>query len=204
MRRLARHLFALCSAVSLLLCVAVCVLWVRSQWSIERVVYATRTDEVGEERTIIHERYWQLVSGAGVLVYADTAGDRGWDHLWPEWVRPHLRFAAGLTYKSDPQPQHPFRGVGHSFLGRIGFLRNHAVSDDQFGHVAQEAYAVPYWFMVSVSAILPATILIRLPRLLRVRGRTRSGRCPECGYDLRASPDRCPECGAPPVKSVTM
>jgi hypothetical protein len=30
MRRLARHLFTLCSAVSLLLCVAACVLWVRS------------------------------------------------------------------------------------------------------------------------------------------------------------------------------
>src|SRR4051794_25136909 len=30
MGRLARHLFTLCSAVSLLLCVAVCALWVRS------------------------------------------------------------------------------------------------------------------------------------------------------------------------------
>ena len=30
MRRLARHLFTLCSAVSLVLCVAVCALWVRS------------------------------------------------------------------------------------------------------------------------------------------------------------------------------
>ena len=24
----------------------------------------------------------------------------------------------------------------------------------------------------------------------------RRGRCPNCGYDLRASPGRCPECGA--------
>ena len=32
MRRLARRLFTLCSALSLLLCVAVCVLWVWSYW----------------------------------------------------------------------------------------------------------------------------------------------------------------------------
>ena len=37
-----------------------------------------------------------------------------------------------------------------------------------------------------------------------VRGRSRKarGRCPTCGYDVRASPDRCPECGTIVNKST--
>jgi hypothetical protein len=52
---------------------------------------------------------------------------------------------------------------------------------------------VPHWSVASVFAILPSATAFR--RVLRGR-RKRSGRCPACGYDLRATPDRCPECGA--------
>jgi predicted Zn-ribbon and HTH transcriptional regulator len=51
----------------------------------------------------------------------------------------------------------------------------------------------PTWVAVALLLPLPA---YRLRALLRARRRHRSGLCPRCGYDLRASPGRCPECGA--------
>jgi len=51
---------------------------------------------------------------------------------------------------------------------------------------------MPYWFLATLSAILP---LIAFRRWIRSRHHDPSA-CPTCGYDLRATPDRCPECGA--------
>jgi hypothetical protein len=38
-------------------------------------------------------------------------------------------------------------------------------------------------------------IAIAQARWSENRRRARVGLCPQCGYDLRASPERCPECG---------
>ena len=54
-----RPLLNLLTALSLLLCVAVCVLWVRSYWYIDIVTYA-RT--LGREVT-----HWEAVSSKGRL-----------------------------------------------------------------------------------------------------------------------------------------
>jgi hypothetical protein len=60
---------------------------------------------------------------------------------------------------------------------------------------------LPWWPIVLLSIVVP---LIRAGGALRRRRRKRGGLCPQCGYDLRASPGRCPECGvgAPAIASV--
>jgi hypothetical protein len=47
---------------------------------------------------------------------------------------------------------------------------------------------VPYWLFALVLAATPMFRLLRRPRPV-------PGLCPNCGYDLRATPERCPECG---------
>ena len=39
---------------------------------------------------------------------------------------------------------------------------------------------------------------LKAQRSQLVDRRRKDGLCPECGYDLRATPGRCPECGAVP------
>ncbi|MDB5330124.1 MAG: hypothetical protein JWP03_1275 [Phycisphaerales bacterium] len=52
--------------------------------------------------------------------------------------------------------------------------------------------SIPFWLLLMVAA--GPLWWERLKSRARAR-RTRSGRCPACGYDLRATPDQCPECG---------
>jgi hypothetical protein len=53
--------------------------------------------------------------------------------------------------------------------------------------------AMPLWPPAVLFALLPAHALYRA-----IRGRRLAKHeCPNCGYDMRATPDRCPECGMP-------
>lgn len=69
--------------------------------------------------------------------------------------------------------------------------------DNRDGNMVSERFRgrrfwFPYWLALAVAALLPVARLSAYLRRSRCR---RLGRCPRCGYDLRATPDRCPECG---------
>jgi outer membrane protein assembly factor BamB len=65
-------------------------------------------------------------------------------------------------------------------------------SGTPLGPQAESSVTVPHWFLIAALSIAP---LAWATGLWRDRKRYPKGHCPNCGYDLRASPQRCPECG---------
>jgi hypothetical protein len=53
-------------------------------------------------------------------------------------------------------------------------------------------YHVPCWSVAVAGSVLSAGWAVCQ---MKSRLRSRSGLCPTCNYDLRATPERCPECG---------
>ena len=167
-----RRLFTLCTALSLLLCVAVCVLWVRSYWRNEYVIWSNG-DPI--QRVSI-----QVSSGAAKVTWARYVPNVELDEPW-------------LQVYSSPKPYDLYRDVRDSTEWHrtwMGFV--YGGEDWQFRKWLR-CVVLPLWFPFVVFFVPPALWL--MSRHSRYR-RHRLGLCVHCGYDLRASPGRCPECGA--------
>ncbi len=82
-------------------------------------------------------------------------------------------------------------------VGRWGFDSGKTTHEVLFTrrlpYVFQLSYkSVPIWLLFTPTAI---AILWYVAQLGRKSRKQKHGLCPNCGYDLRASPNLCPECG---------
>ena len=167
-----RRLFAVVSAVSLLLCLASVGLWVRSTDRHELVV-VTQT----------HSAVLQAQSYHGGVRVRWVSGPAG-------LVVPDLRLYSRRAVVLDQQGYISIKGYGGFAYaaGDVGSGVPHPFHELRF----------PYWVAVAVLAALPlygAYCLVRFGR-----GRL-SGGCVRCGYSLTGNTSGvCPECGTPVPK----
>lgn len=162
-----RRILNLVTTLSLLIGVAVCVVWVRSYF---------RTD------TICAVRGRELLYGdssRGALAFAWQTGGQ----VAEEPVVLEAR-AKGWAWHVAPGRDR-YMGARRTF----GFLWFYAARP---GGSVERVLHVPDWAVVLAAAVLPVGRAARWS----LRRRPRPGLCPQCGYDLRATPERCPECGA--------
>jgi hypothetical protein len=170
-----RKLITVMAWVSGALCLAVGALGVRSYW----VGYWTTFG--GKHVGVVLG-----ISRAGVLVSVERVRPPFLPNggaVPTEWYE---HGSPAVDYLTLPE----FRG--HTFAG-WAHRRLMAGQGPNFPQVVDEVVGPAYVLILGL--LVPPVVALRLRR----KGRLRPGRCPACGYDLRATPDRCPECGAVPA-----
>lgn len=175
-----RRLLRILSAVSLLLCVATAMLWVRSIGAGDQI---TRVTPAGELR---------LGSARGLLCvawgnrYQGRPGKRGWSYGSLQKPQPYdWPYPPGLEHGIDSDSLDVMWGGA--------------------GGVAWHAVVLPDWLLCLLLLLLPARPGFRaFVRWRRERLRGRENCCPSCGYNLTANTSGvCQECGRSINSSVS-
>ena len=178
-----RRLLNALAALSLLLCAAVIVLWVRSY----RVSESLKWER--PSHFVVAHSGWGRLS----LSRHEAIGP-------PVWLDKGL-YVEGRRARG-PLDRLNWETAGYCRYGRdawnfAGFRWNHGTP---FGRSRHRVVVFPHWPLAILSAAPP---LAWLRARLRRRRRLKRGLCPACGYDLRATPETggallscCPECGA--------
>ena len=185
-----RRLLNVLTALSLLLCVAVVALWVRSYRIGAYGEFLGSLDvHTGDSRAVI--RNVGVYSSHGRLGVGLTQSDQALDDPYRARYSEGWRLVADGRYCWERSPFIPVPGSPASRLWHGIDFRN--LSWKTWTSVTtSRGVAVPHWLAAGSFAALPLWCFCRY---WRRRRRHPVGHCPWCGYDLRATPGRCPECG---------
>jgi hypothetical protein len=189
----------LLSVLSLLLCVAVGGLGVRSFWRFDRASanWLQGSGYDGEHTNwFVYSNRGALTCARGVHRYyrSDTTGE-----AFPVW--PGVRYSAGSApagYGPDPRILKALRPPGGAYLWGFGagrYVGRSSSPDGNWSIRDDRMVLLPHWAAALLFLLAAAPLLARVRRAWRLRRRLRRHLCLQCGYDLRASESLCPECG---------
>jgi len=187
------------SMLSLALFIAVALLWIRSYFFRDSLVWKRVDNSVIKDRALFS---WRCRIGIAFQSTWFVGNDNERIRSMYDFFRTNAGFQRSTLSEA---PHHYW--VFNTQIEKIGFLwdRSHySMPPAQLGNgkmLSDDfAAALPDWLLLLLTSILP----IRWVRAaLRLRKRRRLRLCLHCGYDLRATAERCPECGliAPPMSN---
>jgi hypothetical protein len=175
-----RRLFNAIALISLLLCLIVLSIAVRSYWVRDGWMWASRPPE-GRGVDIITTVH-------GELEVARLAG--GQDDGFPPTTQMHHSSrtpAALVPDHSDPNAR-----------GGYGVYWQPPTPVPFAGRTTYRRLRISLWLIAPIFTLLPAFVaMLHVHRSVRRARRRRRGLCVTCAYDLRGGPPdtRCPECG---------
>jgi hypothetical protein len=197
-----RRLLNLLTLLSMLLCVAVAVLWVRSQFVSDYIAYDGPVDPG------LYARCWISLSTGQVTTaldrrYTDSPQERettaaALSHPGnPRVGPPFWRTASPYTVTAAPYADAywPQRFRWNFALPRLDVFRLARPNLPGGGGVTEirRGAELPFWCLALAFALPPLRWDLRRRRANR---RTRLGLCRRCGYDLKDNQSGvCPECG---------
>lgn len=182
-----RTLFTVAAALSLLLCVSIAPLWVRS--------YLVDDSLSHHSEVAWHFRSrWGCV-GVQVFWWGDQLTKKTTNYGFEPVPTPDGFYYFGQPARPPSAPALDAAQVTHHWRG-LGFEVYRAVAAPPPPGGSGTAtptirVAVPHWFLTLLTLWMPVLWVTSFRR----RRRLQPGRCGSCGYDMRATPDRCPECG---------
>jgi hypothetical protein len=187
MAEMKRLVWTSCGAVSFLLCLATLALWLRSYWYRDILSFGRAGGNCHLVQSLLGR----------IHILGNLAGgcSGGFSYSGPDRLSPQAVWNGGMS-GYPPQPEWHGGFIWQYYPGT--YFADFSYSGPAYGRPPlrnnHRLIVIPCWCPAILFATSPALWLIRRSRGRR-RRRIAAGLCPNCGYDMRATPQRCPECG---------